>query len=468
MKNNNDSNKNPYIYDSIIIKREYSKELEENINQLKKDLVFFLDKNKHLKRQRAKPININTQINKIINKIENSKEDHGKLLKSLQINNKRKNKRFFSAKEIEKFRERKRYLLKIINEKSDAHKTISNADKYIHNKNRNIQKKHLHINKFNKTVFDFKNNKSNLYDNKTFHYDKSLENISLGHSNIYSSNNKYNNRIRLLANRNFKFKKRESLFRPDSTKNRKTFDLNFNNHLKLNSIRDIIEDKEKINLQKSKKDNSSVSINYNIEDNIDPEDMYNFKKKMMLEKLKSKVDKFENSNNFCPEDKAICKCGVSPFTFLKRGNLSQFELDVFDKEENRKFINKRKRIRKINSIERLRFNKTQTYLGRNKFSLTSKSKNKNKKSNPKIIIKKINIIKRKANNRRINMKSLYKNKNFAKTVIDYFSYDEGKIIDENLENDIKSDVIKYKKNLGNFTYVDGKFVFSGHLQKMKP
>ena len=41
MKNNNDSNKNPYIYDSIIIKREYSKELEENINQLKKDLVFF-------------------------------------------------------------------------------------------------------------------------------------------------------------------------------------------------------------------------------------------------------------------------------------------------------------------------------------------------------------------------------------------------------------------------------------------
>ena len=233
MKNNNDSNKNPYIYDSIIIKREYSKELEENINQLKKDLVFFLDKNKHLKRQRAKPININTQINKIINKIENSKEDHGKLLKSLQINNKRKNKRFFSAKEIEKFRERKRYLLKIINEKSDAHKTISNADKYIHNKNRNIQKKHLHINKFNKTVFDFKNNKSNLYDNKTFHYDKSLENISLGHSNIYSSNNKYNNRIRLLANRNFKFKKRESLFRPDSTKNRKTFDLNFNNHLKL-------------------------------------------------------------------------------------------------------------------------------------------------------------------------------------------------------------------------------------------
>ena len=196
--------------------------------------------------------------------------------------------------------------------------------------------------------------------------------------------------------------------------------------------------------------------------------MYNFKKKMMLEKLKSKVDKFENSNNFYPEDKAIYKYSISPITFLKRGNLSQFELDVFDKEENRKFINKRKRIRKINSIERLRFNKTQTYLGRNKFLLTSKSKDKNKKSNPKIIIKKINIIKRKANNRRINMKSLYKNKNFAKTVIDYFSYDEGKIIDENLENDIKSDVIKYKKNLGNFTYVDGKFVFSGHLQKMKP
>lgn len=468
MKNNNETNQNHYIYKNILIKREYSKELEENINQLKRDLVFFLDKNKQSKKQKAKPININTQISKIINKIENSKEeDHVKLLKELQINYKRKNRRFFSAKEIDKFRERKKYLLRMINEKSKLYQTIPNKSKHGHNKNKYIPKKILNINKFNKTVFDLKNNNNNLYDNRTFHYDKSSENISLGNSNIYSSSNKYKNILKL-ANRNFKFKKRDTLFRPDSTKNRKTFDFNFNNHLKLNSIRDTIEDKEKIKLKKIIKDNSTVSIDYNIEDKIDPDDVYNLKKKVMLEKLKLKVDRFEDSHIFYPEDNIIYQYSISPFTFIKRTNLSQFELDIFDKEENRKFINKRKRIRKINSIAKLRFNKTQTNINRNKLSLTSKSKDQSNKSNPKVIIKKINIIKRKANNRRLKMKSLYKNKNYAKNIINYFSYDEGKMIEENLEKDIKDDVLKYKKKLGNFTYVDGKFIFSGHLKKMKP
>ena len=190
------------------------------------------------------------------------------------------------------------------------------------------------------------------------------------------------------------------------------------------------------------------------------------KKKLYLEKLKSKVDNFENSNNFFPEDKKMYSNYIFPFTFLKRRNLSQFELDIFDKEDNKRLINKRKRMRKVNSLSKLKKNKTQTYFNRNRFMLTSKSKDKNKKNNAKIIIKKINIIKKRANKRKLGMKLLYKNRNkhLAKSLIEYFTYNEGKMVDENLENDIKEDALKYKNDLGSFTYVDGKFLFAGHLK----
>ena len=165
----------------------------------------------------------------------------------------------------------------------------------------------------------------------------------------------------------------------------------------------------------------------------------------------------------------VNKEGIYPFTFLKRRNLSQFELDIFDKEDNKRFINKRMRLRKVNSLSNLKVNKTQIYLNRNRFMLTSKSKDKSKKNNAKIIIKKINIIKKRAKKRKIGMKSLYKNRNkhLAKSLMDYMTYDEGKMIDQDLENDMKEDVLKYKNDLGSFTYVDGKFLFSGHIKQLE-
>ena len=456
--------KNPYIYSNLILKREHNRALEENINKLRQDLFYFIDKNKHSKRLRVKPINLHAQIKQIMDKLETSKEDHNKLLKSFQMNMNNKNKRFYNQKELDKFREKKRHLLNIMSEKMDMHKSIPNTNKNINinNKNRHEQNKNLNMNNFNKTVFSFKRNNINLNENRT-HDNKSSENIYF--INNMHNKNKYKNKIKL-ESRNFKFKKGYNLYKPGSTQNRNILKLNFNDKPKLD-LRKTIEDKEKIKLKESKKNISSISLDFKIDDNIDPDNMYNMKKKLYLEKLKSKVDNFENSNNFFPEDKKMYSNYIFPFTFLKRRNLSQFELDIFDKEDNKRFINKRKRMRKVNSLSKLKKNKTQTYFNRNRFMLTSKSKDKNKKNNAKIIIKKINIIKKRANKRKLGMKLLYKNRNkhLAKSLIEYFTYNEGKMVDENLENDIKEDALKYKNDLGSFTYVDGKFLFAGHLKQ---
>ena len=449
--------KYPNVYKSLILKRVHCRELEENINKLKKDLVYFLEKKKQSRKLKEKPVNLQSQIKKIIDKLETSKEDHKILLKSLQVNMDNK-KKFFNQKELDKFREKKKYLLKIVNHKIDMHKTISDNDK-----NRNTHNKNLNINNFNKTVFSFNRDNNNLIENR-IHDNKSSENNYFKCNNIFN-NTKYKSKIRL-ESRNLKFKKKNILLKPGTTQNRNILSVNFNDQQKLNSI-DSKESKEKIKLKDQKKEISSISSNYKIDNNIDPDSMYNLKKKLGLEKLKLKVDKFENSNKFYPVDKIIYKNYIYPFTFLKRKNLNQYELDIFDKEENRKFMNKRKRMRKINSLSKLRFNKTQSYFNRKKYILTSKSKDKNKTNNAKIIIKKINILKKRANNRKISMKTFSKkrNKNYAKSLMDYLSYDEGKIIDDNLEKDIKKEVLKYKDDLGCFTYAESKSSFSRHFRK---
>ena len=269
--------KNKYIYSNLILKREHNRALEENIYKLRQDLFYFIDKNKHSKRLRVKPINLHAQIKQIMDKLETSKEDHNKLLKSFQMNMNNKNKRFYNQKELDKFREKKRHLLNIMSEKMDMHKSIPNTNKNINinNKNRHEQNKNLNMNNFNKTVFSFKRNNINLNENRT-HDNKLSENIYF--INNMHNKNKYKNKIKL-ESRNFKFKKGYNLYKPGSTQNRNILKLNFNDKPKID-LRKTIEDKEKIKLKESKKDISSVSLDYKIDDNIDPDNMYNMKKKL--------------------------------------------------------------------------------------------------------------------------------------------------------------------------------------------
>ena len=155
-------------------------------------------------------------------------------------------KKFFNQKELDKFREKKKYLLKIVNHKIDMHKTISDNDK-----NRNTHNKNLNINNFNKTVFSFNRDNNNLIENR-IHDNKSSENNYFKCNNIFN-NTKYKSKIRL-ESRNLKFKKKNILLKPGTTQNRNILSVNFNDQQKLNSI-DSKESKEKIKLkdQKNKK-----------------------------------------------------------------------------------------------------------------------------------------------------------------------------------------------------------------------
>ena len=465
MKGNNEIQKNPYPYSNITFTQIKYKTLAKNIDQLKKDFNFFLGKNKTLKRFRTRAANLNTQMNKLINKLTKDKEDHGSLIKSLNMNIEGKNRRFMSAKEIEKYREKKKFLLKIISRNNEKNKTATNFYKYNRYKKENIKLKKLKINnKFNNTMegFTSKNYKNFKREFRTSLINQSLDDRSLISSILYNEN-KYkkinNNRLSLEDNKPknknlIKIQKRFSLFNVESTKNK--------NSLKLNLDEYKVEEQKNnyFKIKNSKKGFSSISLN--IDNNaVTPNDKYNLRRKIYLKRLRNKVDRFENSRKYYPNDEIIHKNMIDPFIFFKRKNLSQLELNIFGKEENKIDINKRMRLRQAKINPKIRLNKTLTPSRKDNYKLTSKSKDKNNNTN--IIIKKLNIIKQGANDKKINMKTLYNNNNYVKRIVNYFSHDEKKMINKSLGKDIKKDALKYKNDLGNFMYIDGKFLFAAHL-----
>ena len=189
------------------------------------------------------------------------------------------------------------------------------------------------------------------------------------------------------------------------------------------------------------------------------------RRKIYLKNLEDKVDEFENCNKFYPNIKLMDNFKKELFSFEKEKNLNQIELEILEKKENKKIINEKKELKRSKSTPKIKLNKTLTPLRKNKYRLTSKSKDKI--DNKKLIIKKLNIIKKKANIRKINMKTLYNKIDNSNKVVDYFIFNEGKIIDESMGEGIKNDIIKYKNELGNLVYVNGLYLFSSHLPNIK-
>ena len=66
------------------------------------------------------------------------------------------------------------------------------------------------------------------------------------------------------------------------------------------------------------------------------------------------------------------------------------------------------------------------------------------------------------------MKTLYKKIDISNKVVDYFSVDEGKEINESMGNDLKNDLIKYNNELGDLLSIGRKYyLFSSHLPKIR-
>ena len=469
MKENNEIKKNPYPYSNISFTQVKYKIVAKNIDQLKKDFKFFLGKNKTLKRFKTRAANLNTKMNKILNKLTKNREDHGGLIKSLNMSIEGKNRRFMSAKEIEKYREKKSFILKIISKNNEKNKTATNFYKYNRYKKENINLKKLKIkNNFNRTMTRFKssNYKNFKREFRSSLINQSLDNRFLINSIIFShNNNKHMSNHRLSIGNNksnsrnlIRIQKGFNLFNSESTKNKRSLKLNLNEYKSEDKYKN---EEQKYKIKTSKKGSSSISLN--LDNNaVTPLDKYNLRRKIYLKRLRNKVDRFENSRKYFPSDDIIHKNMIDPFLFFKTKNLSQLELNIFDKEDNKINVNKIRRSRLINIKPKIRLNKTFSPSRKDNYKLTSKSKDK--KDNTKIIIKKLNIIKQGANDKKANMKTLYNsNNNYVKRIVNYFNYDEKKIINKSMGKDIKKDALKYKNDLGNFMYIDGKYLFAAHL-----
>ena len=466
-----ETEKNPYIYTTISINEIKYKALTKNIDQLKKDFRFFIGKNKTIKRLKNRAPNyLNNQMNKIINRLNTNKGSNGNLIKSLNINIEGKNKRFMSPKEIEKFREKKNYLLKILSLKNERNETISNFyNKHSRNK-RNISLRKYNMVRKISTALKKRRNINFNAEFKTS-LNNHIENIPFFKSFIYhDSINKNMNRKKYVnqkLNNGIKISKHFRMLNPVKINNNNTMDLILNS-FKIEDNSKSIHQEQKFKKKNDKKGSSNISLDFNIDINsVTSKDLDKIRRKIYLNRLRSKVGRFENSREYYPNDDNIHKNLIDPFIFVKKKNLSQFELNIFDKGENKSTLNKRMKLRKTNIPPKVNLSKTLTPTMNNKYKLTSKSKDKKEKS--KLIIKKLNIIKKRANDKNINIKTMYNNNNKRNLnkIMNYFSFDEKKLINKSMGKEIKKDAIKYKNDLGNFIYIDGKFIFSSHLSHIK-
>ena len=102
----------PYPYGKITLKHIKYKNAVNNLENLNKEFRNFIGNYKVFKKAKIRVPNINTQMTRILRKLATSNiknNNNSNLIKSLNNRFSGKNKRFMSAKEIEKFREKKNF-----------------------------------------------------------------------------------------------------------------------------------------------------------------------------------------------------------------------------------------------------------------------------------------------------------------------------------------------------------------------
>lgn len=472
MKENNDISKDRFLYENITLDKLKYQNVIHNINNLNKDFKFFIGNYKYFKKAKIKISNVNTQMTRILKKLKTTTYNQSDLIKSLNVRVGGKNRRFMSAKEIEKFRSKKSFLLRFISDRNKNNKTFyQGRNERLYNDKMRL-KKIKSESKFIRTFNGFKNYKKIDYDNRTSLDYNTLDDIhNINNKKInYDFNRNSKKSIRLinpkLNIKNSLFNKSENdKFQPKTSKNNNIIKPILNNY-ENDKEKSKDNDNKSINIKGGKKRLSINSLDLN-NNNIIGKDKYKIRRKIDLNKLKLKVDKFENSYKYYPNYQTIYKNILSPFSFQKRSNLTQLELNIFNKEENNRFLRRRMFFRKLNSIPKLNLNKSLTPSGDVNFILIKNSKSSTNADKDKIIIKKINLMKKRAYNTTSSMKNLYKNKNYSNKLFEYFYYDEGKKIDKMMDKEIKKDTLEYKKHLGNFMHIDGKFFFENHYSQIK-
>ena len=162
-----------------------------------------------------------------------------------------------------------------------------------------------------------------------------------------------------------------------------------------------------------------------------------------LKELKNQIQKFESSENFQPNEKIIEKYLSSPERFIN--------------EKYTKTINLKKRI-KININDKPKL--------RNKKIIYSIPNTKSNKS--KILYNKINNIHKESDINKTNVKRSKSGNNYEKTnKILKNAFKKINLLNDEVTEYLKEIAIEYKKEIGEFTFYNGKGIYSNHLAILK-
>ena len=434
---------NHYNIDCCFSMNQYKyKKFTNKINEFKKDFEIFLDNDKKKVVKPKKKFYI-LNINKLFRKLVF--DSTNKVLKNYEKNSQKTSKRFFSAKEIEKYKNKKILFLKLIRAKNSKN-NISTIDKNSRNyfSIRNNSAKTLNIKNYNKR----NRNKSN-FSNKSIYSQSSF------------LNSLYDQSYRKSAKLNFKEK-----FYSNLINNKSTIDVHKSNNylkaydsIKKNDSEIIIKDYNDI------RNNNKYDNNNCFNNDYSKEDFKSFKQKLNLNKLKLKVNKYENSTKYLPNNEIIFKNMKERNKFVNKKYLKNDKLDysiVNNNELNnsiRSYINKRNihsAPKKFGTLDKIQMNSLKDN------SNSNRTLNIMNKYNTSILMKKINDIQRKIKiKKRILKKEKKIKNNYVKKIMNYFK--NKKISSKDIDNDMKKDFIEYQNKIGHFIKIDDNYLYTSHI-----
>ena len=420
------------------------KKMNEKIKKLNNDFKCFLESNKK-KISKSKKNFYSFSINNLFKKLVF--DSANKILKNYKKNFEKNNKRFKSANEIQKYKDKKIFLLKL------------------------IRKKNININRTNQS----------FNDKKTLN---SISNINYLSNNLISGND-YNNSssdniISFLTNRtNRSMKSRPNLKKVFKNKtiennirlNRNNIKINEKLFQKQNLNKSSLEiQKNNINdlylnkMNEKRYNNNYKTINLNKENNINNKKVYKLiNKNINLNKLKLSVKKYEKSLDYHPNSDIIHKNSLKPYNFFSKKYLKNNKFNSFyinKKEMNRRINNNEKR-KKLYFTKNHQLNKTHLSVQKDNIKI-EKLLLDNNKNNIKCLIDKINNIQEEMKIKRKLIKKKSKDKkNHTRKIIKYLKNKNP--FNQEIDKGIKKDISSYQKKMGNFIFLEGGYVYTSHL-----
>ena len=395
-------------------------------------------------------------------KSENKKKKYSvsikKLFRTLLINSRKKisdinKKRFYNAKEIQKYKDKKILLLKCLRAKNkDNNNNYYFCDKRHsgNNRDRNI---------FSARLLSIKKHNNHRKNNNS-----SISNISFfNKSSAFNSMNK--NKNKLIRKKKQKMNIREKLFGKQSSEQ------NRNSHNISNPYSIFEKSKNSLNISSNNIINNKNSFEYDdtFDYNYIKKDFASLKKKINISKMQSSINKSKKKSKNISFD-------INSINAFRRNNYPKFSKytlknnTIKRKRDFNRLINKikknfsstQRKSKSTSSSKKIKyFNKLQD---QTKLQNLKNDKTLNiTKCNTKDIIKKLNKIKLSLNvKKKIMKKKMGKiNDKCAKNIINYFR--EKVIEDQNVEKFLKNDTRDYKRNIGQFIVVDDKFMYSSHF-----